>query len=77
LRERDRTSLFGIQLGMLRGNREPLLHRVATIRRQRSVGQRRQIGDVLASSSLSPPQSHCGLNRSSLPGAFMSSKTPR
>jgi hypothetical protein len=26
---------------------------------------------------LSPSQSHCGLNRSSLLGAFMSSKTPR
>ena len=51
-RERDRTLLLGKPVGELRRRRDSCLERGTTLRRERPVRERRQLGDLLAAGFL-------------------------
>ena len=68
LRERDRTLLLGEAVGKLLRRRDPFLELAATVRRQRPVRQRGQLGDLVAVCFVAwvPSQRHGTSNGSSL-----------
>jgi hypothetical protein len=69
LREGNRTLLLGKAVGKRRRGRDALLELGPAIRRQRSVRQRGELGDLLAAYFVSwaPSQGHATPNGSSLP----------
>ena len=72
--ERDRVLLFGQTIGQLGGCGDLRLELYPTIRRERPVGERSKLGDLLIALhvSSSAPHRHDRTNGSSLAGAGVS-----
>ena len=68
-RERDRALLLGEPVGELRRRRDPCLERGTTLRRERPVGERRQLGDLLTAGFVLSTASHRHGNTTVTPSA--------